>query len=138
MNRVNHLAVLVSVVLHQLLGFVWYSAAPWAVARLEALGRPATDVNVVDPVGLASDIVGWIVASYVMAWAIEKSGSRGAMPGVRVGLVLWIGIAMPAVIPHYVFAGIRPMVTAIDAANLLVACVVTGAIVGGWRRTARK
>ncbi|HVZ39447.1 MAG TPA: DUF1761 domain-containing protein [Candidatus Kapabacteria bacterium] len=137
MGKINHLAVLVSVVLHQALGFVWYSAAPWAAGRLAALGRPATDAAAVDPAGLAADIIGWIAASYVIAWLVRKANATTMAGGMLIGCVLWLGIGLPALVPHYIFAGIRPVVTVIDGANILVACLITGAIMGRWSGGAR-
>jgi hypothetical protein len=137
MKRINHLAVIVAVILHQAIGYFWYSPAPWAVARLTALGRPASDVNAVDPAALVVDIIGWLIASYVIAWLIARTGFTTAAKGAMLGALLWLGIAMPTLLPHYLFAGIKPVVTVIDAANVLVACLLTGAIVGGWRRKER-
>ncbi|MBS1913894.1 MAG: DUF1761 domain-containing protein [Bacteroidetes bacterium] len=137
MGKINHLAVLVSVVLHQALGFVWYSAAPWAAGRLAALGRPAADAGTVDPAGLAADIVGWILASYVTAWLVRRTNTTTMARGMLIGCVLWLGIGLPVLVPHYIFAGIKPIVTAIDGANVLVACLITGAIMGRWSGATR-
>ena len=100
--------------------------------RLEALGRPLTEASAVDPVALALDIVGWFLASYVIAWLIQKIGADTAAKGALLGLVLWLGLAVPTLAPHYAFAGVKPVVTVIDMANVLVACVMTGAILAAW------
>ena len=107
-------------------------ASPWVNTRLEALGRPLTEASAVDPVALALDIVGWFLASYVIAWLVQKTGSDTAAKGALLGLVLWLGLAVPTLMPHYAFAGIKPVVTVIDLANVLVACVMTGAILAAW------
>lgn len=134
MKGINHIAVVVSVILHQILGFLWYSPAPWVNARLEALGKPLTEASAVDPVALALDIVGWFLASYVIAWLIQKIGADTAARGALLGLVLWLGLAVPTLVPHYAFAGLKPVVTVIDIANVLVACVMTGAILAAWSK----
>src|SRR6185503_19308063 len=132
MKSINHVAIVVSVILHQILGFLWYSPAPWVNTRLEALGRPLTEASAVDPVALALDIVGWFLASYVIAWLVKKTGADTAAKGALLGLVLWLGLAVPTLVPHYAFAGVKPVVTVIDLANVLVACVMTGAILAAW------
>lgn len=136
MNRINHLAVLVSVVAHQILGYLWYSAAPWARARLEALGRPLSDLNAVDPAALAADILCWLLGGYVIAWLASKTDSTTAGRGAMLGGALWLGVGLAAIVPHYMFAGIPPTVIVIDAANMLVALLTSGAIIGGWRKKA--
>ena len=49
------------------------------------------------------------------------------------GIVVWLGLMLPALLPHYAFIGLKPLVMAIDAADLLVASLMTGAILGAWR-----
>jgi hypothetical protein len=132
---INHLAIVVAVIAHQLLGFLWYSVAPFATTRLEALGKPPTDVNVVDSFALALDVIGWILASYVIAWLIVRLQARSAAQGAGLGFLLWLGLAVPTLVPHYAFAGLTPVVTVIDVLNVLVAAVLTGAILGAWRQS---
>lgn len=132
MNRFNHLAIVVSVVLHQALGFFWYSAAPWAGERLTALGKPLSDLSKVDPAALGMDLLGWIVASYVLAWLLGATGTKGLVPGILFGLVIWAGVAVPAILPHYAFASMPPAVTVIDLTNSLVAIVVSTALLASW------
>ena len=138
MNRFNHLAIVVSVVLHQALGFFWYSAAPWAGQRLEALGRPLSDLGAVDPVALGMDLIGWIVGSYVLAWLLGATETKGAMPGLLFGLVVWAGVALPAILPHYAFAGMPSTVTIIDLLNSLVAIVITTVLLASWQKGAKR
>ena len=75
MDRINHVAVIVAVIVHQVLGFLWYSVAPFAATRLEALGKSPEKRNAVDPAALAMDIAGWFLASYLIAWLIQKTNS---------------------------------------------------------------
>ncbi len=133
MKRFNHLAILVSVILHQILGFLWYSPAPWVPIRLQALGHPLSEAGTVDPVALIIDIIGWILASYLIAWLVEKTGADSATKGAMLGAGLWLGLAVPTLAPHYAFAGIQPIVTVIDLANVLVAALITGALLAAWR-----
>ena len=132
MKGINHLAVVAAVVFHQILGGLWYSVTPWALPRLAALGKPASDASKVDPAALVLDIVGWILASYVMAWVVRRAEADSAAKGAIIGFVLWLGMQVPTLVPHYAFAGIAPVVTLADISANLVACVVTGAILGAW------
>ncbi|MEW5985610.1 MAG: DUF1761 domain-containing protein [Chloroflexota bacterium] len=134
MKQFNHVAIIVSVILHQVLGFLWYTVAPWVPTRLTALGRPLTEASMVDPVALGQDIVGWILASYVIAWLIQKTHTTSAGQGVALGFMLWLGLAVPTLAPHYAFAHIPPIVTAIDLGNVLVAALITGALLAAWRK----
>jgi hypothetical protein len=133
MQRTNHVAVIVSLILHQVLGFLWYGLLffdPW----LSGLGKRPEDINQADPIPFAYDIVGWLIAGYVVAWLVRATGSDTAGKGARLGALLWLGVAVPTLVPHYAFAGIRPIVTIIDALNALAGFVITGAVIGGWPR----
>ena len=133
MKGINHAAVVVTVILHQALGFLWYGALffnPW----LGGLGKKPPDINQSDPLPFVLDIVGWFLASYVMAWLIRRTNTDSPGWGALLGAVLWLGLAVPALVPDYAFAGLKPMVTVIDAADVLVACVMTGAILAAWRK----
>lgn len=133
MKGINRAAVFVAVVLHQVLGFLWYGvffAKPW----LDGLGKTLSDLNPNDPLPYILDVVGWIAASLVMAWLVVRLDIRSAGCGALLGFLLWLGLAVPALVPHYAFIGLKPVVMAIDASDLLVACLITGAILGVWRK----
>jgi hypothetical protein len=124
------IAIILSVVLHQLLGYLWYAVLPFAGTRLAALGRPASEVSIVDPVALTADFVLWIVASVVLVTLASRSMTRTAGQGAMLGALLWMGVALPAIVPHYAFAHIPGSVSAIDAANSLVTLLISGAVIG--------
>jgi len=132
MKQINRVAVLVAVVLHQVLGFVWYGVffgKPW----LAGLGKTPADMDPSAPLPYILDVVGWILASLLMAWLVVRLDIRTAGGGAILGVVLWLGLMLPALLPHYAFIGLKPIVMAIDSADLLVASLLTGAILGAWR-----
>jgi hypothetical protein len=132
MKGINRSAVFLAVVLHQMLGYLWYGvffAKPW----LAGLDKLSSDIDTSAPLPYILDVVGWLVASLVMAWLVVRLDIRSARGGAMLGFVLWLGLAVPALLPHYAFIGLKPVVMAIDAADLLIACVMTGAILGAWR-----
>jgi hypothetical protein len=133
MRRTNHLAVLITVILHQILGYLWYGVLffkPW----VDGLGKRPDEINQKDPYPFIVDIVGWFIAAYLIAWLIKRTNSNSGFKGARLGFVLWLGVALPAIWPHYAFAGVRASVIWIDLMNLLVALVMTGGILGNWRK----
>lgn len=133
MKQINHLAIVVTLVLHQVLGALWYSPFLFVRARLAALGRPASDAGVVDPIALGMDVGTWLVATYAMAWLVQRTGATTARKGARLGALLWL-VEIPALAPKLAFAGISPTVTAIDLGNLLLATLVTCTLLGAWQK----
>jgi hypothetical protein len=133
MRQINHLAVLVTVILHQVLGFLWYSPFLFVPARLAALGLPASEATAVDPVAIGIDAVTWIVAAYVMAYLVQKTDAKSAGKGAALGALLFL-IEIPALAPKYAFAHIKPIVAVIDLGNLLVVTLITCSILGAWQK----
>ena len=133
MKRLNHLAVLVAVIVHQVVGTLWYSRFAFVPARLVALGRPASDADVVDPAALGSDVVTWVIATYAMAWLAHRTGATTARKGAALGALLWL-VEIPALAPKLAFAGISPIVTGIDLGNLLLATLLNCTILGAWQK----
>lgn len=133
MRQINHLAVLVTVVLHQVLGFLWYSPFLFVPARLAALGLPASEATAVDGAAIGIDVITWIVASYVMAFLVLKTESNSAGKGAMLGALIFL-VEIPAIAPKYAFAHIKPIVTAIDLGNLFVVTLITCVILSVWRK----
>ena len=132
MKGINRAAVFLAVVLHQVLGYLWYGvffAKPW----LAGLDKRPSDIDTAAPLPYILDVVGWLIASLVMAWLVVRLDIKSARGGAMLGFLVWLGLAVPALVPHYAFIGVKPVVMAIDAADLLIACVMTGAILGAWR-----
>src|SRR5438046_1925949 len=91
MKGINHLAVVVAVILHQVLGFLWYGVLlfdPW----LAGLSKSRSEINQSDPVPYVLDILGWFLAAYTMAWLIRKTNADSPGKGALLGAVLWLGL----------------------------------------------
>lgn len=54
----------------------------------------------------------------------------GPLGGALFGVLLWLGVALPTLAPHYAFMSIDTLVLVVDSANVLVASIITGAILG--------
>lgn len=131
MPAVNHLAVLVSVVAAQLLGFVWYSVAfgkSWAVGyRL-----PADAMAKTNPASLGITLAGAIVFTYGMAVLFGLLGPTGLSAGLVGGALVFVGIIAPRYVLHAIFGKIKGSSILIDLGFDLLVSVVTGGILGVW------
>jgi hypothetical protein len=133
MKSINHIAVIVAVILHQALGFFWYGVLfldPW----LKGLGRDYISVNPTSPIPIAIDVITWLLAAYVIAWLLGRTGTTTAVGGMKLGALLWLGISLATLVPHYQFVGVNPVVTAIDSANTLVSLLLMSGLLGTWPR----
>jgi len=61
MTRHNHVAILVAVILHQVIGFLWYSNFLFVHQWMAGLGKKASDFDMTNPTPFIADIVGWFL-----------------------------------------------------------------------------
>ncbi len=132
MGRINHLAVLVTVVLQQAIGFVWYHYG-FGPAWMAGVGITADRMQPTATVFVVA-IVAAFLFSYTVAWLLRMTRSDSWFDGFKIGLVLAFAVAGGAIATHYGFLSIRPIVAAIDIGRELVGGAVTGLVLGIWRK----
>lgn len=135
-ESVNWLAVAVAALATFFLGGIWYTvlAKPWQrlhgytdeqLARMKTVRPPAV-------------FFGGMVVSYAMLAAVlgvlfASVGINSLGAGVTMGLLLWLGVALPIGITAWI-ASEKPFgAYAIDLAYQLVFLLMVGAILGAWR-----
>src|SRR5258708_22875042 len=85
-NKINHLAVWVLVIVHQLVGWGWYTIFGENWLNLHA--RTMTDIERTHSVGAyLLAIVTAIVVNYALAWLIARVNSTNAIAGLKVSIL---------------------------------------------------
>jgi hypothetical protein len=134
MLKHNHIAIIVAVILHQVIGFLWYSPFlflhPWAAG----LGKKVTDLDTANPAPFIADIVGWFFACYFISWLVQRVPVNTFKQGLGVAILLWTGVALPLLAPHYLFAGVHQDVLLIDAMNALVQLAAACCLLAVWKK----
>ena len=135
MVRHHHRAILVTVLLNQVVGFLWYSSYlflnPWSAG----LGKKVSELNAGNLAPFIGAVFGAFLSCYVISWLLQRLGANTGGKGASVGIILWVGIALPVLLPHYMFAGISFSVLFIDALNALFILVMTGFILATWPKS---
>jgi hypothetical protein len=132
--RHNYLAIAVAAVACFVFEAAWY----WLFLDvwLKGIGhdRAWLEKSGVNP------LLQWIaalLAEALVAAAIssvtQAAGPQTALRGMRVGAMLWLGLALPIIAVGQVFAGIGYAPFAVDCGFWLIGMVLMGAIVGGWK-----
>lgn len=131
MPSIQHFAVIVSVVVAQVLGFLWYSVGfgrRWAVGyRLEADAMTKSS-----PASLGITLAGAVLFTYAIAALFALVGVQGLLAGATGGALVFAGIVLPRYLLHAVFARVAKGSILIDVGFDLIVSVVTGAILGVW------
>lgn len=134
MLKHNHIAIVVAVVLHQVIGFLWYSDFLFVNQWMAALGKKPTDYDMSNPAPFVADIVGWFFACYFISWLVQRTELNTFHQGLGMAVLLWVGVALPLLAPHYLFAGLHVNVLLIDAMNALVQLALTCGLLAVWRK----
>jgi hypothetical protein len=134
MVKHNRLAIVVAVILHQVIGFLWYSDYLFVNQWMAGLGKKPSDFDMANPAPFLADIVGWFFACYFISWLVQRAQIETFNQAVGLAVLLWVGVALPLLAPHYLFAGLHINVLLIDAMNALVQLAVSCALLALWRK----
>ena len=132
----NHLAVWIMVVVHQLIGFGWY--AVFGELWLSYHAKTMTDIertHDVVPYGVA--IVCAIVVNYTLAWLIGRLSAKNAVAGLKIGLLCWFAFLFVEYATISAFSAFEtnpwPLVF-INMGRPFLAFTLSGIVLGAWQK----
>jgi hypothetical protein len=135
-TKINHVAVWILVVVHQLIGFGWY--AIFGEAWLNYHARTMTDIERTHsfvPYFLA--IIASIFVNYALAWLIDRLNAANAVAGLKIAIVCWFAFLFVEYSTISAFSAFEtnpwPLVF-IDMGRPFVAFAISGLVLGGTRR----
>ncbi|HET7874269.1 MAG TPA: DUF1761 domain-containing protein [Methylomirabilota bacterium] len=139
MAKINLWAVLVGAVLYMALGFVWYSPALFG-PRFTALMTFTPEQVARLGEGMGPSYAAMLVGALVMALVLERlaawTRAGSAAGGAGLGALVWLAAAVTTGISTVIFES-RPLgLYLINGGYHLVAFVLVGALVAGWRKRA--
>jgi hypothetical protein len=137
-TKINHVAVWILVVVHQLIGFGWY--AIFGDAWLNYHARTMTDIERTHsfvPYFLA--IIASIFVNYALAWLIDRLNAANAVAGLKIAIVCWFAFLFVEYSTISAFSAFEtnpwPLVF-IDMGRPFVAFAISGLVLGAWQRRA--
>jgi len=137
-NRINHLAVWILVVVHQLIGWGWY--AIFGEMWLNYHAKTMTDIERTHSVGAyLIAFVASIFVNYALAWLISRLNAANAVAGLKIALICWFAFLFVEYSTISVFSAFEtnpwPLVF-IDMGRPFVAFSISGLLLGAWRKPA--
>jgi hypothetical protein len=133
--HINYLAVLVSAVLAFAIGGVWYSPMLFAQQWVNAHGF--TEERVKEMQRSAAKAYGIsILCQLLIALAIAVIAGylhlASFVQGLKLGLLVWVGFALPLGLMAAMFTDRKIIVLLIDSGYQLVYLLVMGVIISVW------
>jgi len=137
-TKINHLAVWILVVVHQLIGWGWYAVFGEKWLNLHA--RTMTDIERTHtPGAYILAIVTAIIVNYALAWLIARLNATNAIAGLKIALVCWFAFLFVEHATIAVFSSFEtnpwPLIL-IDIGRPFVNFAVSGLVLGAWRKSA--
>jgi hypothetical protein len=134
--RINHAAVWILVIVHQLVGFGWYAIFGEKWLNLHA--RTATDIERTHNVSAyVLAIVTAIIVNYALAWLIARLNVANATGGLKIAIVCWFAFLFVEYSTIAVFSAFEtnqwPLIL-IDMGRPLIAWSISGLVLGAWPR----
>ena len=136
-TRINHAAVWVLVVVHQLIVIGWYKVF-FGNLWLNLHAKTMTDIDTPnDPMPYVVAIVASIVVNYALARLLVCLGKETAVGGLKIALLCWFSFLFVehATISAFSAFGTNPWpLVFLDTGRALLAFAVSGLVLGGWQR----
>ncbi|UWZ85422.1 DUF1761 domain-containing protein [Occallatibacter riparius] len=132
--QLNYWAILAAALATFFLEAVWYTAfqKPWlqgiASTREQLMN---SGVSPALPYLTAFAMAAIIAAA--ISCTVQLTGPQTAVRGIRVGAAVWASFVFTTFATEYAFE-VKPGLFGINAGFWLIGMMLTGAIVGGWRR----
>mgnify|MGYP001159268040 CR=1 FL=1 len=139
-RKTNWLAIVVSVVVTMLIGFLWYGVlfqTQWMAGNGitmegEKMFKNGAEIPMT-PTPMIVNTVAMVIYALVMNWLLGKMNvstwQTGATIGAGIGLMMVLGI-----LTGNLFAQNPMGLTLVDGSYSFVLFVLIGAIVGGWQK----
>ena len=130
---VNYWAALVSVVAAMVIGAIYYSPAVAGRAWMAAIGKTAEEIKANNKPSLyVVTAVLALLQATVLSAVISWAGDVTLMGGALIGLLLWVGMALPVISNTFIFEGRKMVNHVISSGHYLITLVVMGGIIGAW------
>ncbi len=132
--KINHAAVWVLVLIHQIIGGIWYSPFAFANKWVELTGKSMADFSNASFMPYANSIVAAIILCYSIAWLFKKLEVTNFITGMAYSFLFWFAFLFMELLTFNSFE-LRPYgLTFIDAGKSLLTFLICGFVLGMWKR----
>jgi hypothetical protein len=136
--RLNYPAIFVAGIACFMLAPFWYTVfkQPWLTGTGRTNEWLMSAGAKLAPVQYGTAFAGAVVMAAAIAWVTQVSGEQTLTRGIKIGVMMWLGIVLPTWATEYAFE-LRPLsLLGINAGFWFFGFVIMGAIVGAWKKRA--
>lgn len=132
MPKFNHLAIALTVVLHQAVGYLWYSPVLFQGLWLSALGDRAQSANPSAVIPYAVSVIASILFCYFFLMFKNELQIHTVTRALKLALMLWVSFLMPTLATQLLFLGFSWVLIAINAGLMLINMLLAAYILTTW------
>lgn len=133
-QKINHVAVWILVLIHQIIGAMWYSPYLFAGRWVELTGKTMKDFENAGITPYFVSIIGAIITIYTMAYLFKNLNVENFIKGLYYAFIFWFGFLFVEILTFNSFE-LRPIgLTLIDAGKSLITFLITGFVLGTWKK----
>ena len=130
--KLNHMAIWVVAILHQLVAAAWYSPVLFSAQWIEATGLKEENFTNASSLPFVISFVGAVVLCYGVAWLFARLHVQTASKGLQYALLFWVSFLFFELLTFNSFELRSYTLSFIDAGKSLVTFSLTGIILGAW------
>lgn len=135
---INYWAVLVAAIASMVIGGIWWGplfGKMWA--RENGFDQLSPEQQQAMKKGMTWSYLQQLILSFIEAWVIayvlHKFNESGAVAGLCVGALLWLGFQFPLQYGQKLWSNKKFGIIFAMLANSLITLAVMGAIIGAWQ-----
>lgn len=134
--KINYLAVIVSTVVHFMIGGLWYglifshqftTQIGWTPAQMEQVAAKSHGREYLIA------FVCSLVMIYILAHFVQYTGAKGVVGGMQTGFWLWLGFVATTQLATVIFEQRKLGLYLLNVGYQLVASLICGAILAVWK-----
>lgn len=136
MAAINYVAVIVTAIVSNIIGFIWYAPSVFGTKWMKLSGITRKDMKKQEKTRSRSmfwNAIATLVMAYVLSIFIKQLlNITTAFEGAQVGFWIWLGFIATVILGDVLWQGKPVKLYYLNAAHWLVSMLVMGAIIGAW------
>jgi hypothetical protein len=132
MTKINWMAIIVLVIVHQALGFLWYSPYVLGNPWMEMIGIAPEDIEAAHPGPVGIAIAASLALNVTLAWLFTRLYVTSMISGLWIAFVCWLGFFFLNSAMYAAFEGEARKLVLISGGEALAAFLISGAVLGAW------
>jgi hypothetical protein len=133
-QKINHVAVWILVVVHQIVVFLWYAEFLFGKKLMQLLGKTTEDFPAANPLNYIVAIITAIAMTYLLAWIFKELKIDTPLRGLFYALIIALSFFFLQTLTTGLFSVRSFGLTLIDGGMYLVNFLIAGIVLGAWKK----